>query len=642
MKLKLGDFDNKRSSEPEVETAAPTDAVNHEQTEAAPSSGGSTRLNISNTVASSSLVTAATPKEPITPSMAMPAEGLQAKVVDHNAIRKLRLGDTLVDLGYITDAQLGEALAYQKEHKGERIGSILISLGFVTETQMIGALAEKLNIPVIDISNTKVDIEAVDLIPEQLAINYVMLPIGMENDRLQLVVNDPLDLYGIEDIRQTTGKVVELFIAESEPLKKAINYYYAEITAKEAVTAANSNIDDSSVDEMLIDTSDSTDDTPIINLVNSLLDKAYADNVSDIHIEPFEKHTMVRMRIDGAMVEYVTLQKNIHASLIARIKIMGELDIAERRVPQDGHFRVRIRNQIVNVRVSIIPTTFGEKAVLRMLANNSAIDHPGTFGMNVENYKKVQNMLGSLNGIIYLTGPTGSGKSTTLYMMLAELSNRPVNISTIEDPVEKNLPKLNQMQVHPVAGLTFEVGLRALLRQDPDIIMVGETRDAETASISIRAAITGHLVLSTLHTNDAASSVIRLVDMGIEPYMVSSALDGIIAQRLVRKVCTYCCSEAPLSEDDRQFIGRSIPLVKVAHGCNHCNNSGYNGRIAIHEILVVDRDLRNMISSGANTEEIKEYAIEKQGMKTLRESCIELMEQGITTVEEFRRVASFD
>nr|MCR4945755.1 GspE/PulE family protein [Lachnospiraceae bacterium] len=286
---------------------------------------------------------------------------------------------------------------------------------------------------------------------------------------------------------------------------------------------------------------------------------------------------------------------------------------------------------------------FGEKAVLRMLANNASIDYPGTFGMTEENYHKVQQMLGSLNGIIYLTGPTGSGKSTTLYMMLAELSKRPVNISTIEDPVEKNLPKLNQMQVHPVAGLTFEVGLRALLRQDPDIIMVGETRDAETANISIRAAITGHLVLSTLHTNDAASSVIRLVDMGIEPYMVSSALDGIIAQRLVRKVCPYCSRDEIMSDEDRHFIGRSnINFIKVAKGCNHCNNTGYSGRISIHEILVVDKEMRKMISSGANTEEIKDYAIQKQGMKTLRESCIDLIEQGITTMEEFKRVAAFD
>lgn len=621
MKLRIGDFDNKSNTS--MSATTPTQTVPATST-------------VSPAPAPTPMATAPSAPAPTAPA---PAQG---GMVDNNAIRKLRLGDTLIEMGYITDGQLGEALAYQKEHKGERIGAILITLGFVTEKQMLGALAEKLNIQMIDISNMKVDIEAVDLIPEQLATNYCMLPVGLENDRLQLVVNDPLDLYGIEDIRQTTGKVIELLISEKDPLLNAINYYYAEISAKQAVTAANKEMDDGGVDEMLIDTSDATDDTPIINLVNSLLDKAYADNVSDIHIEPFEKNTMVRMRIDGAMVEYVTLQKNIHASLIARIKIMGELDIAERRVPQDGHFRVRIRNQIVNVRVSLIPTTFGEKAVLRMLANNSAIDHPGTFGMNEENYKKVQQMLGSLNGIIYLTGPTGSGKSTTLYMMLAELSNRPVNISTIEDPVEKNLPKLNQMQVHPVAGLTFEVGLRALLRQDPDIIMVGETRDAETANISVRAAITGHLVLSTLHTNDAASSVIRLVDMGIEPYMVSSALDGIIAQRLVRKVCTYCCTEAPLSEDDRHFIGRDIPLVKVAHGCNHCNNSGYNGRISIHEILVIDKPLRKMISQGATTEEIKDYAIEHQGMQTLRESCIDLMEQGITTVEEFRRVASFD
>ena len=562
---------------------------------------------------------------------------------DNNAIKKLRLGDTLIEMGYITDAQLGEALAYQKEHKGERIGAILIKLGFISERQMLGALAEKLNLEFIDISNYKVDIEAVDMIPEQLAVNYVMLPIGREGDHLQLVVNDPLNLYGIEDIRQTTGMSIDLFISEAEPLKNAIHYYYAEISAKEAVTAANKNTEEAGVDEMLIDTSDATDDTPIINLVNSLLDKAYADNVSDIHIEPFEKNTMVRMRIDGAMVEYVTLQKSIHASLIARIKIIAELDIAERRVPQDGHFRVRIRDQIVNVRVSIIPTSFGEKAVLRMLANNATIDYPSTFGMTEENYQKVQKMLGSLNGIIYLTGPTGSGKSTTLYMMLAELSKRPVNISTIEDPVEKNLPKLNQMQVHPVAGLTFEVGLRALLRQDPDIIMVGETRDAETANISIRAAITGHLVLSTLHTNDAASSVIRLVDMGIEPYMVSSALDGIIAQRLVRKVCPYCSRDEIMSDEDKHFIGRdNIQFVKVAKGCNHCNNTGYSGRISIHEILAVDKTMRKMISAGANTEEIKDYAIREQGMKTLRESCIDLIEKGITTMDEFKRVAAFD
>ena len=562
--------------------------------------------------------------------------------MDTSIIRKLRLGDTLIEMGYITDDQLGQALAYQKEHKGERIGAILITLGFISERQMLSALAERLNIEVIEIGSRKVDMEAIRLIPEQLAEKYNMLPVGLENDQLQLVVNDPLDLYGIEDIRQTSGHNVQLFLAEIEPLKKAIQYYYAEVSAKKAVNAANLAQTTAEVDEMVIDTSDGDDDTPIINLVNSLLEKAYLDNVSDIHIEPFEKNTMVRMRIDGAMVDYVTLQKNIHASLIARIKIMAELDIAERRVPQDGHFRARIQNQIANVRVSLIPTTFGEKAVLRLLASNARIDHSETFGMNEENYAKVQRMLQSLNGIIYMTGPTGSGKSTTLYMMLAELSKKPVNISTIEDPVEKNLPRLNQMQVHPVAGLTFEVGLRALLRQDPDIIMVGETRDAETANISVRAAITGHLVLSTLHTNDAASSVIRLVDMGIEPYMLSSALDGIIAQRLVRKVCPHCCVDGELSDAERQYVGHDIPHVKIARGCNNCNNTGYSGRVSIHEILVVDKPVREMISKGATTEELKDYAIKYQNMKTLKDSCIDLVEQGVTTMDEFRRVAYFD
>ncbi|MCR4691589.1 MAG: Flp pilus assembly complex ATPase component TadA [Lachnospiraceae bacterium] len=562
--------------------------------------------------------------------------------MDTSIIRKLRLGDTLIEMGYITDDQLGQALAYQKEHKGERIGSILITLGFISEVQMLSALAERLNIEMIEIGNVKVDMEAIALVPEQLAVKYNMLPIGLENDMLRLVVNDPLDLYGIEDIRQVSGKNIQLYLSESQPLSKAIQYYYAEVSAKKAVNKANLTQSTQEVDEMIIDTSDGDDDTPIINLVNSLLEKAYLDNVSDIHIEPFEKNTMVRMRIDGAMVDYVTLQKNIHTSLIARIKIMAELDIAERRVPQDGHFRARIQDQIANVRVSLIPTTFGEKAVLRLLAGNARIDHSESFGMNDYDYEKVQQMLQSLNGIIYLTGPTGSGKSTTLYMMLAELSKRPVNISTIEDPVEKNLPRLNQMQVHPVAGLTFEVGLRALLRQDPDIIMVGETRDKETATISVRAAITGHLVLSTLHTNDAASSVVRLVDMGIEPYMLSSALDGIIAQRLVRKVCPHCCQEGAMTEAEQRFVGRDLGPVKIARGCNNCNNTGYSGRIAIHEILVVDKPIREMIAKGATTEELKEYAITYQGMKTLRQSCIELVEQGVTTMEEFRRVAYFD
>nr|MCR5234429.1 GspE/PulE family protein [Lachnospiraceae bacterium] len=362
----------------------------------------------------------------------------------------------------------------------------------------------------------------------------------------------------------------------------------------------------------------------------------------DIHIEPFETFTSVRMRMDGVIADFMTLQKNIHNPLIARIKILGDLDIAERRIPQDGHFRISLEGVNVNVRVSVIPTVFGEKAVLRLLANATTIDHSGTFGMTDRNYAIVKKMLTSPNGIIYLTGPTGSGKSTTLYMMLEELSKKSVNISTIEDPVEKNLPKLNQMQVNNQAGLTFEIGLRALLRQDPDIIMVGETRDAETASISVRAAITGHLVLSTLHTNDAASSVLRLEDMGVEPYLVASSLVGIIAQRLVRKVCPFCGEWGPMSSNEAQYVGKELPKVMRAKGCRQCNNTGYKGRISIHEILPITKNVRTMITAGASTDQIKDYAIKKLGMSTLKVSATELVEQGITTVSELAKVAYYD
>ena len=348
------------------------------------------------------------------------------------------------------------------------------------------------------------------------------------------------------------------------------------------------------------------------------------------------------MRLDGVITDFMTLQKNVHNPLIARIKILGDLDIAERRIPQDGHFRISVEGVNLNVRVSVIPTVFGEKAVLRLLASAVAVDHSGTFGMTDQNYALVKNMLNSPNGIIYMTGPTGSGKSTTLYMILEELSKRSVNISTIEDPVEKNLPKLNQMQVNNVSGLTFEVGLRALLRQDPDIIMVGETRDAETASISVRAAITGHLVLSTLHTNDAASSVVRLADMGVEPYMIASSLVGIIAQRLVRKVCPFCSEWEDMTEDEIAIAGKYFPKIKHVKGCKQCNNTGYKGRISIHEILPVTKDVRTLISQGASTEQIKEYAINNLGMMTLKQSGLKLVEEGVTTVEELIKVSYYD
>jgi type IV pilus assembly protein PilB len=434
---------------------------------------------------------------------------------------------------------------------------------------------------------------------------------------------------------------LQISLCEQASLENAIQYYYSEVSARQAAKkAAETSTQVNETVEISIEEGD--DDAPIINLFNSILVRAYNSNVSDIHIEPFEHQTNVRMRMDGVITDFMTLQKNIHNPLIARIKILGDLDIAERRIPQDGHFRINIEGVNLNVRVSVIPTVFGEKAVLRLLASASTIDHVGTFGMNERNYKLVSRMLQSPNGIIYVTGPTGSGKSTTLYMMLEELSKRSVNISTIEDPVEKNVGNLNQMQVNNVAGLTFEVGLRALLRQDPDIIMVGETRDSETASISVRAAITGHLVLSTLHTNDAASSVVRLVDMGVEPYMLASSLVGIVAQRLVRKVCPFCSEWGEMTPEEEAIAGVHFDRIKHPKGCRQCNNTGYKGRISIHEILAIDKPVRAMITNGAAVEDIKEYAIREQGMSTLKQSALNLVQDGTTTIEELLRVSYYE
>ena len=374
----------------------------------------------------------------------------------------------------------------------------------------------------------------------------------------------------------------------------------------------------------------------------TILDRAISTGASDVHIEPFEGSTRVRMRIDGTIVDYVTLQRSVHQPLIARIKIMANLDIAERRLPQDGHFRIRVgQSEYVNIRVSLLPTVFGEKAVLRILATAGQVDHASHFGMDDESYARFLPMLNSPNGIIYITGPTGSGKSTTLYMVLEYLSHRQVNISTVEDPVEKNVPSINQTQVNPVAGLTFESGLRALLRQDPDIIMVGETRDGETAGISVRAAITGHLVLSTLHTNDAVSSIVRLADMGIDHYLIANSLVGLVAQRLMRKVCPHCGREVAVTPQEQALLGKDITTIKRGTGCTHCNGTGYRGRIAVHEIVMIDRNIRRMISRGAETEEIEAYAREQQGMRSLKEKGLELVKQGVTTPEELLRIAYY-
>lgn len=553
-------------------------------------------------------------------------------------MKNLRIGEVLQEQGYINDEQISQALEYQKEHRDKRLGAILIELGFVSENQMLNALASRLSLQVIDLSNLIISVEAVKIIPQALAQKYNIIAIKDEGNILTVVTNDPLNYYAIEDIHSLAGKSLLVQLCEENQIKKAIEYYYSEVSAHKAVETANEQHEE--IEEIVID--DTADDAPIIQLLSSLIKRAYSAHASDIHIEPFEDKAYVRMRIDGMMNDYVTINKSVILPLIARIKIISNLDIAEKRIPQDGHFKTKVENETVNVRVSLVPTVFGEKCVMRLLANNVVIDNSGNYGMKPDDFEKVNKMIQSPHGIIYLTGPTGSGKTTTLYMILESMSKNSINISTIEDPVEKNLPRINQIQVNNVAGLTFGSGLRALLRQDPDIVMVGETRDSETASISVRAAITGHLVFSTLHTNSAADSIVRLEDMGVEKYLLSSSLTGIISQRLMRKLCPYCSYEDVPTVAEQNHLPAHIKKIKRAKGCSHCNNVGYSGRMAIHEVLYIDSAIRKMISEGKTIDEIEKYAIENQGMRLLKDAAVQLVEDGVTSIDELLKVTFYD
>lgn len=555
-------------------------------------------------------------------------------------MKNIPIGEVLKEYGYINDEQLQVALDAQHADRSKRLGQHLIDLGFISEQQMLKALSDKLNEPVVDLDDVKIEIEAVAKIPKTLAEKYNLIAISENNGRLTIVTSDPLNFYGIEDVRLVTGMSITVCLCPKAMILSSIDYYYAEINAKEVANKASEDFVSFEFDESeLFDSED--DDTPVVKLFNSLLLRGYKSSASDIHVEPYEEKTMVRMRVDGMIVDYVHLAKSLHPSLIVRIKIMSNMDIAEKRVPQDGHFLVTIDNIKMNLRVSVIPTVYGEKAVLRFLNSNTPIRNDSQYGMNLENFVKMRKMMEMPHGIIYVTGPTGSGKTTTLYMILEALAKKQVNISTIEDPVEKNIERVNQMQINNMAGLNFETGLRALLRQDPDIILVGETRDGETASISVRAAITGHLVLSSLHTNDAISSIVRLEDMGVEPFMVANSMIGSVSQRLVRTICPHCKTEIKASEIEKDELGEGVEYVYRGTGCNHCNNTGYKGRTAVHEIIVIDKELRRMISMHAEVDDMYAYVKEKQNLVTLKEATIQLVKEGMTTMEELYKITAY-
>ncbi|MGI5891669.1 MAG: GspE/PulE family protein [Bacillota bacterium] len=558
-------------------------------------------------------------------------------------MKNIPIGEMLKQYGYITEEQLRKALNYQRQNKSKYLSTILIEMGYLKENQILEALGKILQVPVVNIKTYDVRIDAVGKVPKQMALKHNLIGLKIQDGKLYIAIDDPLNFYALEDVRQVTNMPLVICLADTKGISDAIEYYYAEIEAKLVAHQANTSAaNNQAVLKPATNKQQEVDNTvPVVKLLNSLLMRGYSANASDIHIEPFEDIMLVRMRIDGMLVDYIKLAINLHSSLIARIKIVANMDIAEKRLPQDGHFKTDIEGVEMNVRVSVIPTVYGEKAVMRFLSTDAKFDNSGQFGMDEENYQKFITTLQNPHGIIYLTGPTGSGKTTTLYMAIEYLARKQVNISTIEDPVERNIPRINQMQVNNVAGLTFESGLRALLRQDPDIIMVGETRDAQTASISTRAAITGHLVLSTLHTNDAVSAIVRLADMGVPSYLIANSLVGVVAQRLVRKICPQCGYEYTPDEIERFAVGPNIHKVRKGKGCHLCNNTGYKGRMSIHEIISIDKNIRRMILHKESVDAIYEYALKSQKMKTLKDSMLDLVKRGVTTVEELLKLTYY-
>ncbi len=550
------------------------------------------------------------------------------------AIQKKRLGEILIDAGCLTEDKLNEALRLQK-NEGERLGRILINHGFVSEKEMLDALHTQMGFSIVDPELIDIPEKIIQMIPYTLVKRYNAIPVKLENGYLTVVMEDPLNFVAIEDIHVATQCEIIPVISSYRSIINTAGRLYGKRSADKAVQDIKNEYNTENVrDTSAIERDAAIDNAPIVRLINSVIDVAITDGASDIHIEPMIAGVRIRYRLDGKLKIIRDVPKDALSAIITRIKILSDLDIAERRLPQDGRFDYKFRDNVYNIRVSILPTTNGEKAVLRILDKYNFRIRKEFLGFTKENFEKFEKLIASPNGLVLVTGPTGTGKSTTLYAMLSELNKTTENIITIEDPVEYVLEGISQVQVNPKIGLDFAEALRTFLRQDPDVIMVGEIRDAETADIAIRSAITGHLVLSTMHTNDAVSSIARLEEMGVAPYILAVSLMGVISQRLVRKLCPDCSKEYDVPEYELKFLGLKGPKkFKMACGCSKCNGIGYKGRMAVHEILMVDSEIRNKISKGADNEEIAALA-SAHGMTTLREECIKLLEQGLTSFEE--------
>ncbi len=549
-----------------------------------------------------------------------------------------RLGNLLLENGLITQEQLEHVLKTQK-FTGKKIGEIFIEEGILSENQIIEVLEFQFGIPHMDLNKYFIDPEIPRLISERLARRYTLIPVKKDGERLIVAMADPLNIFAIDDIKIATGLEIVPAIATNQGILDAIDQHYETESAERALAEFKRNYQVENINDIDKKILSEISNAPVVKLVNSIIRQAIKMKASDIHIEPFEKIIKIRLRIDGDLQEVMAPAKTTHSAIVTRIKIIGKMDIAEKRLPQDGRVEMNIEGKEIDLRISTLPTIHGEKIVMRLLDRSSFLFTKQQLGFTAQDLEAFNKVIQSPNGIILVTGPTGSGKTTTLYTILGELNRVDKNIITVEDPVEYQMDGINQVQVNVKAGLTFANGLRSILRQDPDIIMIGEIRDSETAQIAVRAAITGHLVLSTLHTNDTASSITRLVDMGIDPYLVSSSVVGITAQRLVKKICENCkigYTADKLEKKVLQIEDTAEITVFRGRGCNFCNNTGYKGRMAIHEILPVTKDIRLLIDRGFGVDKIKEEA-EKQNFVSLRENCIQLVKGGITTIEELLR-----
>jgi type IV pilus assembly protein PilB len=562
-----------------------------------------------------------------------------------------RIGELLVKENLLTSEQLRKARD-EARHKGARLGAQITQLGYLQESELTDFVAKQYGVPSVSLDEFEIDPAVIKLIPEEVALKHTVIPVNRAGSTLILATADPSNIFAIDDIKFLTGYNVEVVVAAEDAIKRAIDRYYEQTTSLAEVMG---DFDDSGIE--VVDDNDDVDvgelakeseDAPVVKLVNLILTDAVKRTASDIHVEPYEKHFRVRYRIDGMLYEVMKPPMKLKNAITSRMKIMAELDIAERRLPQDGRIKLKMgRGKEMDFRVSVLPTLFGEKVVMRLLDKSNLQLDMTKLGFEHEQLRVFKDCIHRPFGMVLVTGPTGSGKTTSLYSALSELNTITENISTAEDPVEFNLQGINQVQMHEDIGLNFAAALRSFLRQDPDIIMVGEIRDFETAEIAVKAALTGHMVLSTLHTNDAPSTVNRLLNMGIEPFLVASSVNCILAQRLARKVCEECkerdgdvVSEALQEAGMTPEEAREVTPVR-GRGCRICSETGFKGRVAVYEVMELKEELKEFVLNGASATELKREAM-RLGMTTLRRSALNKVKEGITTLSEVFRVSSAD